>query len=84
MEERLTEIGLFLLPFVAFFALRLAAARGFPSALVLGGAGLALAVALAGLLWMATATRLPPDATYVPARLAHGRVAAGHASRHGP
>lgn len=81
MLERLTEIGLFLLPFALFLALRLAAARGWPSALVLGWAGGALVLLLAGLVWFAHTQRLAPGAAYVPARLSKGRVLPGHAAR---
>ncbi|MBW4091809.1 MAG: hypothetical protein HIU82_11995 [Proteobacteria bacterium] len=80
MFERLTEVGLFLLPFAAFLALRLAAARGWPSGFVLGWAGGALLVLLVGLFWFAQAHRLPPDATYVPARVSDGRIRPGYGS----
>jgi Family of unknown function (DUF6111) len=81
MLERLTEIALFLLPFVVFLALRLAAARGRPSAMVLGWAGGALVLLLAGLVWFAQSQRLAPGAGYVPARVSDGRVLPGHAAR---
>lgn len=83
MLERLTEIGLFLLPFALFFALRFAAARGWPSTPVLGTAGVALVLLLAGLVWFAQVSRLGRDATYVPARWSAGRVLPGH-GRDGP
>ncbi len=78
MLERLTEISLFLLPFALFVALRLAGTRGVPSALVLGCAGGVLAVLMAGLFWFAHQQRLPPQDTYVPARVSAGRVLPGH------
>ena len=80
MFERLTEVGLFLLPFALFLALRLAAARGWPSGFVLGGAGGALVLLLVGLVWFSQTHRLPPDATYVPARVSGGRIRPGHGS----
>ncbi|MGH7044688.1 MAG: DUF6111 family protein [Acetobacteraceae bacterium] len=79
--ERLTEIGLFFLPFAVFVALRLGATRRWPSGLVLGGAGGALVLLLAGLVWFAHAHRLPADAIYVPARVSAGRILPGHAAR---
>lgn len=82
MLARLTEIGLFLLPFALFVALRLARTRGIPSTLVLACAGGALALLLAGLFWFAHQQRLPPDATYVPARVSRGgQVLPGHGTR---
>jgi Family of unknown function (DUF6111) len=78
MFERLTEIGLFLLPFVAFAALRLAAARGAPSAPVLGWSAAALVALLVGLVWFSHLHRLPPRDAYVPARVSDGRILPGH------
>ena len=82
MFERLTEIGLFLLPFAVFVALRLVGPRGMPSGLVLGSAAVVLALLLVGLFWFAHRERLPPDATYVPARVsADGQIRPGHGTQ---
>ena len=81
MLERLTEIGLFLLPFALFVALRLGAARGWPLGLVLGGAGGVLALLLVGLVWYAQTHRMPAGATYVPARVSGARILSGHAAQ---
>ena len=81
MPERLTEIGLFLLPFALFVALRLAARRGVPFAAVLASAVLGLMLLL-GALWRFGVDRaIPPGQPYVPAVVQGGRVTGGTARR---
>ena len=81
MPERLTELGLFLLPFALFVALRLAARRGIPFAAVVGSTLLSLALLLAALVWFGADRALPPGARYVPAAVRAGRVVQGHAEQ---
>jgi len=78
MPERLTEIGLFLLPLALFVALRLAARRGVPFAAVLGSTLLGLALLLAALWWFGADRALPPGRPYVPAAVRAGRVTDGN------
>ena len=81
MLERLTEIGLFLLPFSLFVALRLAARRGVPFAAVLASTLLGLMLLLAGLWWFGVDRAIPPGQPYVPAAVQAGRVTDGPARR---
>ena len=81
MPERLTEIGLFLLPFALFVALRLAARRGVPFAAVLASTLLGLLLLLAGLWWFGVDRAIPPGQPYVPAAVQAGRVTDGTARR---
>ncbi len=81
MPERLTEIGLFLLPFALFVALRLAARRGVPFAAVLASTLLGLMLLLAGLWWFGVDRAIPPGQPYVPAAQHAGRITDGTAPR---
>jgi len=76
---RLTELALFLSPFLLFGVWRLAAARGIPSGATVAVAAGALIVVLGVLLWFSEEGAMPGDATYVPAHLQDGRVVPGHA-----
>ena len=77
MLERLTEIGLFLLPFALFLGLRVAARRGVPFSAVLGSTLLGLALLLGALWWFGADRALPPGQPYVPATVRAGRVSPG-------
>ena len=81
MPERLTEIGLFLLPFALFVALRLAARRGVPFAAVLASTVLGLMLLLGALWWFGVDRAIPPGQPYVPAVVQGGRVTGGTAPR---
>ena len=81
MPERLTEIGLFLLPFALFVALRLAARRGVPFAAVLASTLLGLMLLVAGLWWFGVDRAIAPGQPYVPAAVHAGRVTDGTARR---
>lgn len=76
---RLSELVLFLSPFLLFGAWRLAARRGIPPAAVTAAAGALLAM-LGGLLWLSADRALPPGSGYVPAQLEDGRIVPGHGS----
>jgi hypothetical protein len=75
---RLTELLLFLMPFVAFAAWRLPLGSG-PSRLALAGTACALLLLAAILLWLNQERASPPGTAYVPARLQDGRIVPGHA-----
>jgi len=76
---RLSELALFVSPFLLFGVWRLAAAYGFPSGTAVVLAAGALLVMLGVLMWVGEERALPPGAAYVPARLEHGRIVPGHA-----
>jgi membrane-associated phospholipid phosphatase len=76
---RLSELALFVSPFLLFGVWRLAAAYGFPSGTAVVLAAGALLVMLGMLMWVGEERALPPGAAYVPARLEHGRIVPGHA-----
>ena len=76
---RLSELALFVSPFLLFGVWRLAAVYGFPSGTAVVLAAGALLVMVAALMWFGEERALPPGAAYVPARLEHGRIVPGHA-----
>jgi hypothetical protein len=77
---RLTELLLFLTPFVAFAVWRLTAASGGPSRVVLVAAAGVIVLLAAMLVWFSREQSLPPGTRYVPAQLEGGRVVPGHGS----
>jgi len=79
----LTEIGIFLVPF-AVYALFLAATRSglfarssWPVAIVARLVLVALALVIAGLIGLAHFSGAPPDSTYIPAHIEHGKLVPG-------
>ena len=70
MLDRLTELGLFLAPFVVVALLWLGAVRGW--ALVWGMAAFVALVAVA--VWFVALQRLPAGIAYRPAVIERGRV----------
>ncbi|MBV8613250.1 MAG: hypothetical protein JOY66_05695 [Acetobacteraceae bacterium] len=72
---RLTEAGLFVLPFAAFLAWRLSGRGGRLSPRLVVVAGLWVALLALGLALFGLRRALPPGEGYVPARLgADGRI----------
>ena len=65
---RLSELALFLSPFLLFGVWRLAAAYGLPPTLVAAAAAALLAM-LAAVIWLSAERALPPGMAYVPAGL---------------
>lgn len=82
---RLAEVLVFLAPLGAYFLYRRAIRRGdaAPSRRTLASIATGLLVFGAVLSWFGVHERLPPDATYVPARLENGRIVPGHADPRG-
>ncbi len=78
---RLSELALFVSPFLLFGVWRLAAAYGVPSATAVVVAAGALLVMLGVLVWFGEERALPPGAAYVPAHVENGRIVPGHAGR---
>jgi hypothetical protein len=76
---RLTEAGLFLVPFALYVAW-LVLGRRTPRWAVWLAAGLTAAMA-AGSIWYGLTTGLPAGSTYVPAQLEDGAIVPGHAAR---
>lgn len=76
---RLTEIGLFLLPF-AVFGLCWWFGSLSPSPAMLAFAVVCLAAFAGYLLWYGSERSLPPGAVYVPAQLVNGTIIPGHAA----
>ena len=76
---RLTEIGLFLLPFVVFGLCWWFGTLS-PSPRVLAAAFLCLVLFGGYLVWYGAANSFSPGADYVPARMIDGRIVAGHAA----
>jgi hypothetical protein len=79
----LTEIGIFLIPFVVY-ALFLAATRSglfvqssWPVTVVARLALAAMALVIAGLIGLAHFSGAPPDSTYVPAHIENGKLVPG-------
>ncbi|RXG98139.1 DUF6111 family protein [Bradyrhizobium vignae] len=79
----LTEIGIFLIPF-AVYALFLAATRSglfvqtsWPVAIVARLALAAIVLVIAGLIGLAHFSGAPPDSTYIPAHIEHGKLVPG-------
>ncbi|SPP97479.1 DUF6111 family protein [Bradyrhizobium vignae] len=79
----LTEIGIFLVPF-AVYALFLAATRSglfarssWPVAIVARLVLVALVLVIAGLIGLAHFSGAPPDSTYIPAHIEHGKLVPG-------
>jgi high-affinity Fe2+/Pb2+ permease len=68
--DRLSDLALFLSPFVIFGLLWLGANRGWPS--VLGAVVFLLLIAAA--VWLVSLRRLPAHTAYRPAQLVGGRV----------
>jgi hypothetical protein len=77
---RLTELLLFLTPFVAFLVWWLSASAGGPSWPLLIGTGCVLVLLVGVLVWLSRENALPPNAAYVPAELQDGRIVPGHAA----
>jgi apolipoprotein N-acyltransferase len=76
---RISEMSLFLAPFLLYFVYRLAVRGRTPSRLALTATMLMLAAFGAGLAWMGTTQRLDPHERYIPAALAPGGgVVTGH------
>jgi hypothetical protein len=76
---RLSELALFVAPFLLFGVWRLAGAFGFPSTAAVVVAAGALLLMLGTLMWFGEKRALPPGAAYVPARLENGHIVPGHA-----
>ena len=79
----LTEIGIFLIPFVVY-ALFLAATRSglfvqssWPVTVVARLALAAMVLVIAGLIGLAHFSGAPPDSTYVPAHIENGKLVPG-------
>ena len=79
----LTEIGIFLIPFVVY-ALFLAATRSglflqssWPVTVVARLALAAMTLVIAGLIGLAHFSGAPPDSTYVPAHIENGKLVPG-------
>lgn len=73
---RWAELALFLAPFALYAAWRLAAARAQPG--LLWGTLAAVAVLVAGTVWLGVTRRLDRGERYVPAHLEDGRIVPGH------
>jgi Family of unknown function (DUF6111) len=78
---RLTEIAMFVSPFLLFGMWRCAVARGIPSTAAVAVAAGALVVVFGVLLWFSQEGALQGDASYVPAQLRGGRIVPGHGLR---
>jgi hypothetical protein len=83
IRPALTEIGIFLIPFVVY-ALFLAATRSglfvqssWPVTIVARLALVALVLVIAGLVGFAQFSGAPPDSTYVPAHIENGKLVPG-------
>ncbi|MBV9654376.1 MAG: hypothetical protein JOZ42_07400 [Acetobacteraceae bacterium] len=75
---RLTELLMFLTPFVAFALWRLTAAHGGPSTLVLVLTTLGIAGLFAVLMMFSHHDALTATEAYVPARMENGGIVPGH------
>lgn len=73
---RLTEIGLFLVPFALYLAWRVLGERT-PRWLVIAAGALTAAMAV-GTVWFGLVTGLPTDQAYAPAELHDGSIVEGH------
>ncbi len=73
---RLSEVGLFLVPFALYVTWLVLRART-PPALVWAAVALTLAMA-GGTVWFGLARRLDRDERYVPAQVENGRIVPGH------
>ena len=79
----LTELGIFLVPFVLFALFLLASRRGvmngasWPSRVVLRLTIVALALTIASLVLLANFSGARPGSTYVPAHIENGRLVPG-------
>jgi Family of unknown function (DUF6111) len=78
---RLTEIAMFVSPFLLFGAWRFAVARGIPSTAMVAVAAGVLMVMFGVLLWFSQEGALRRDVSYVPAQLQDGRIVPGHGAR---
>ena len=78
---RLTEIAMFVSPFLLFGVWWFAAARGIPSTATVAVAAGALVVMFGVLLWFSQEGALRGNVGYVPAQLQHGRIVPGHGAR---
>ncbi|MBR0777565.1 hypothetical protein JQ543_31185 [Bradyrhizobium diazoefficiens] len=83
IRTALTEIGIFLIPFVVY-ALFLAATRSglfvqssWPVTVVARLLLSAMVLVIAGLIGLAHFSGAPPDSTYVPAHIENGRLVPG-------
>lgn len=77
---RLVEVGLFLVPFVAFGAWWLLANDGGPSPAMIGVTAGAVLLLAAALVWFGTHETIGVGKAYVPARLQNGEIVPGHAA----
>jgi hypothetical protein len=79
----LSEVGLFLLPFVAYALFLIAsrtnvlAATSWPTQIVGGLVGAALALTVGALVMLANFSGAPPGSTYTPAHMENGRLVPG-------
>lgn len=79
----LTEIGIFLIPFLVYAAFLLASRNGvfdassWPMRVVIRLAIVAFVLTILSLILLAHFSGAPPDSTYVPAHLENGRLVPG-------
>jgi Family of unknown function (DUF6111) len=78
---RLTEIAMFISPFLLFGVWWFAAARGVPDTATVAVAAGVLLVVFGVLLWFSQEGSLQGNAVYVPAQLEDGRIVPGHGAR---
>lgn len=78
---RLTEVALFLSPFLIFGFWWFSATRGFPSQATVAASAAALLLMLGCLLWFSQSRSIPEGETYVPAHVKDGRIVPGHGVR---
>jgi hypothetical protein len=78
---RLTEIAMFVSPFLLFGVWRFAVARGIPSKGMMAVAAGVLVMMFGVLLWFSQEGALQGDMSYVPAQLQDGRIVPGHGAR---
>jgi hypothetical protein len=76
---RLSELALFLSPFILFGVWRFALAWGLPSTRVVAAVAGVLVLMVGTMMWLAADRALPPGTVYVPAHLENGRIVPGHA-----
>jgi predicted phage tail protein len=77
---RTGELVAFLFPFAVYLVWRRFSAGSGPSASMLGGTLLALALFGAALAWFGVHRALAPDAAYIPAHVVDGRIVPGHSA----
>ncbi len=74
---RLTEIGLFLIPFALYVTWLIAGAKT-PRWMVWGSVTATVAMAV-GTIWFGLIHAIPPEAGYEPAHVVNGVIVPGHA-----